>query len=255
MSLRLDQLSFGYATGPLFKAINLDLGQGQLTCLAGPNASGKSSLLKAVLGILPLQDGSVTWHGRQISGLPRAKLAKLLAYVPQHTPLAAISVAEAVMIGRTPYLSFLPGKADQQAVRNALASLGLLNWLERRYDELSGGERRLVLIARALAQETPILLLDEPAAGLDVKFQHQVYTVLHNLAQTQGKTILIAEHDLNLAARYSQSLALLFQGGILAHGLPAQVLRPEVLGKVYQVHSQVLELDGVKHIVTSPLEA
>lgn len=249
--LRLQELSFGYPKGPQFAGISLELEAGGVTCLAGPNGSGKSSLLKALCGILPLRGGQVHFSGRDLSTLSRRALAEIIAYVPQHSPIAAISVAEAVLIGRTPYMGFLPAKRDRQAVEKALAELNLLDWRQRSLDELSGGERQMVLIARALAQETPILVLDEPTAGLDVRFQLQVYELLRRLAVEQGKLILAAEHDLNLAAAYGQNVVLMEGGQIAACGSPAQVLRADLLSRIYRVQSRVLDLDGQVHVLNS----
>ncbi|MDR2503345.1 MAG: ABC transporter ATP-binding protein [Deltaproteobacteria bacterium] len=245
MKLAAQGLVFGYAGGPEYRDISLELEQGGGICaLLGPNGAGKSALLRALAGILPLRGGRILWGDEALSSLSRAERARRMAYLPQELPASPLSVYETVLLGRTPHLRFVPCRRDHQAVDRALERLGLEGQRSRRQNELSGGERRKALLALALAQETPMLFLDEPAAGLDPCGGLEIYALLAELCREENKLILTAEHDLNLAARCCARIILLHQGRIAAAGAPEAVLTPERLAGVYGLEAQVGQADG-----------
>ncbi len=240
--LRVENLSVAYAERQVLKDVSLDVQNGEVLALIGPNGAGKSTLMRAVSGVIPLQGGRLRTNGLDLAALPPLQRARHLAVVPQAAALPpAFTVWETVLMGRTPYLNFLGqvSKQDEEISRAALARVDALGLAERRIGELSGGEQQRVLLARALAQSTPILLLDEPTAHLDLQYQVSLLELVRGLAQRDDTAVLIAMHDLNLAARYADRLALLSEGSIKAMGTPRQVLRPDLISKVYHLPVQV----------------
>jgi len=241
--LRVENLSVAYAERQVLKDVSLDVQNGEVLALIGPNGAGKSTLMRAVSGVIPLQGGRLRTDGLDLAALPSLQRARHLAVVPQAAALPpAFTVWETVLMGRTPYLNFLGqvSRQDEEISRNALARVDALGLAERRIGELSGGEQQRVLLARALAQSTPILLLDEPTAHLDLQYQVSLLELVRGLAQRDDTAVLIAMHDLNLAARYADRLALLSEGSIKAMGTPRQVLRPDLISKVYHLPVQVV---------------
>ena len=244
MNLSLQNLSFWHPTGPKFRDISLELPGGSLTCLLGPNGSGKSTLLKALMRLIPLRGGGIFLRGSDgrtvdLPRLSRRELARRLAYVPQTTPVAAVSVYEVLMMGRSPYMRIAPSRADRLIVEKNLERLGLAEWRDRHIDELSGGERQKVLIGMALVQETPVILLDEPASSLDIRYQIELYEMLRGLCAKEEKVIVVAEHDLNLAARYSDRVCVMHGAAIVAQGTPHDVFTRMMLREVYGVDSTI----------------
>ncbi len=245
MTFTAREISFGHTGGPLFNCMSFCLAPGTLNTLLGPNGSGKSTLLRAINGILPVRSGTVEYAGQDIASLKRRDLARLFSYVPQHMPATSLTVYEAVMLGRTPHMRFAPSRRDVAAVTEALAALGIKDWQYRPLNELSGGERQKVFIAMALAQQTPVILLDEPAGSLDLRQQMEAYELLRCLCRQQGKLVLAAEHDLNLAARYSDNLLVLGKGRIAAQGAPEKILTPELLREVYAIDAMTQNIPGL----------
>lgn len=240
MSLTARDLTFAYNSRPVLDRVSLRLRPGRLTGLIGPNGSGKSTLLRCLDRILKPRQGSLLIEGQELDGLTSRELARRIAYVPQSgAPLTAATVAEAVLLGRRPHLGFRVSGPDRAKADEALAALGLTGLADRYFDELSGGEKQKVLLARALAQETPVLLLDEPTSNLDLRHQLEVLDLLTGLARSRNLCLAVTLHDLNLAARYGDELVLLDQGQVAADGSPAEVLTPDNLARVYGVRTQV----------------
>jgi iron complex transport system ATP-binding protein len=241
--LQIENLSVSYGSRQVLEAISLEVHSGEVLALIGPNGAGKSTLIRAASGVVPVLDGTVRTNGDDLLALPPLGRARLLAVVPQVVNLPpAYSVWETVLMGRTPYLNFL-GQAsarDEEIARSALQKVDALDLSERRVGELSGGEQQRVLLARALAQTTPILLLDEPTTNLDLHYQVGFMEIVQALAHRENLAILIALHDLNLAARYSDRVALLVGGKIKAAGTPRQVLTPELISDAYHLPVQVV---------------
>jgi len=242
-SLAIESLTFNYGINPALKDISLSVQPGEILAVVGPNGAGKTTLVRAASGLLQPNSGRVLVAGTDISQLTESQRARYLAVVPQARKLPpAYTVWHTVMLGRTPYLSWLgqPGKKDRQSTLWAMERTQTLPFADCRIDELSGGEQQRVLLARALAQQTPILLLDEPTAHLDLQHQIGILALLRELVDEQGLTVLMALHDLNLVSLYADRVALLVKGSLRDLGTPREVLTPQQLSEVYQTPLHVI---------------
>jgi ABC-type cobalamin/Fe3+-siderophores transport system ATPase subunit len=241
--LKIEDLSASYDSRRVLRGVSLKVQSGEVVALIGPNGSGKSTLIRAVSGVIPVEAGRVRTNGDDLLALSPMQRARYLAVVPQAVSLPpAFTVWETVLLGRTPYLNFLGSAsvADEEMARRSLERVDALDLVERRVGELSGGEQQRLLLARALCQSTPILLLDEPTAHLDLQYQVSLLELVRSLAHHDDLAVLLALHDLNLAARYADRVALLVEGGIKAVGEPEQVLRPELISQAYGWPVQVV---------------
>lgn len=236
-------LSLGYGHHPVITDLNVDITPGVITSIIGPNGCGKSTLLRSLARLLRPSSGQVLIDASDISSLSSRQLAQKLGMLPQ-SPTApdGIVVADLVGRGRTPHQSLLGrwSSRDYDAVADALTSTGIADLAERSVDELSGGQRQRVWIAMALAQDTDILLLDEPTTYLDVANQLDILDLLCDLNATLGTTIVMVLHDLNLAARYSNHLIAMRSGSILSSGPPAEVVTEATVKDVFNLDAQVL---------------
>jgi len=230
----------------VLRRLSLDIPAGTAAAVLGPNGCGKTTLLHVVLGWLAPQAGEVLVDGRSLSQIPRRERGRLMALVPQaeHVPFD-FSVLEYVLMGRTPYLGVLgmPGDEDHRVALEILESLGLAHLWRRPVPELSGGERQMVTLARALAQQTPILLLDEPTAHLDLGNKGRLLDVVAGLAG-RGTTVLFTTHDPETASLAARFLVLMRAGQILDAGPLREVLDAERLGATYGVPVRVVEVEG-----------
>ncbi len=241
--LKIEGLSVSYGARHVLFDVTLDVHPGDVLALIGPNGAGKSTLVRAVSGVIPVQGGKVSVDGIDLLALAAMRRARYLAVVPQAVALPpAFTAWETVLLGRTPYLNFLgqvsPG--DEEKARLALQKVDALDLAERRVGDLSGGEQQRVLLARALAQSTPILFLDEPTVHLDLQHQVNLMETIRILAKSDNLAVLVALHDLNLAARYADRVALLVNGEIKAVGTPGQVLTPEIISTAYHLPVKVI---------------
>ncbi len=219
---------------------------GEWLALIGPNGAGKTSLLRAIARLVPFS-GSIALEGRSTSSLSRTELSRLLAVVPQEPSTPPwMTVSEYVLLGRTPYLGPLgkEGARDRDAAGRALSRLGLLDYRARRLGTLSGGEKQRVVVARALAQDARIVLLDEPTAALDIGHQQQALELLDSLRADSGLTLVAAMHDLTLAAQYADRMLLLDGGRVMAEGAPADVLTEAALAAHYGATIDVVAVNG-----------
>lgn len=248
-AFHLDNVSFAYGRSagsgqperPVFHHLTVTISAGRIVGVIGPNGSGKSTFLKLLAGILVPQDGTIFVFGRPLAALSRTTIGKMLAYVPQEFQATfPFTVRDIVLMGRYPHrntglwdLWGWEGKDDYAAADHAMDRLNVLHLAEKSIIALSGGERQRVLIARALAQEAEILLLDEPTAFLDLNYQLEISRILSTLVQDRKLTIILVSHDLNLASQYCDRLLLLDQGRLAAMDHPAMVLRTDVLEPVY----------------------
>jgi iron complex transport system ATP-binding protein len=226
--------------------VDLDVGAGEWVALIGPNGAGKTTLLRAIAGLVPFE-GSIVLDGRPARELTRRDLARLLAVVPQEPSTPSwMTVGEYALMGRTPHLGPLAkeGRADRKAAAAALARLDLEGFDERRLETLSGGEKQRVVVARALAQEARVVLLDEPTAALDIGHQQQALELLDALRAESGLTLLAAMHDLTLAAQYADRMVLLDAGRIVAGGPPAEVLTEALVEAHYGADVDVVPAGG-----------
>jgi len=241
--LRLEQVRAGYRPGaPVVRGVDLQLREGDFLGLIGPNGCGKSTLIRAATGGLPLDSGAVWLEGRDLGSCPRREVARRLGVVPQGAACAAgFTVREIVAMGRHPHLGRFgrPGREDERRVDEALDQTGTLHLAERQVSELSGGERQRVVVARGLAQTPRLLLLDEPTNHLDINHQVEIFDLLLRLNQEQGLTLLCATHELNLAAEFADTVLLLHRGQRLRLGPPAEVLEQELLEEVFETELDV----------------
>jgi iron complex transport system ATP-binding protein len=241
--LEIENLHVEIGRAPILKGVSLDVRPGEVVVLIGPNGAGKSTLIRAVSGVLPLQSGNVRICGRDLATIPPRDRARLLAVVPQARNLPpAFTVYETALIGRNPHLGWLgqTSAADHQCAQRALERTSLLPLSARRVGELSGGEQQRVLLARALAQETPVLLLDEPTTHLDLQHQSSLLNLVRSLANERQLAVLMALHDLNLAGLYADRVALLVDGHLQACGAPHEVLTEQTLAAVYHIPVHVM---------------
>lgn len=233
------KLSFRYegAAQPALDGIDLTVRAGSLYAIIGPNGSGKSTLLKLLLGVLRPHSGHAYYSGQPVQRWSRRALAKQVGVVPQgEETVFPISVSEMVAMGRYPHLGVLgrPGPRDHEAVEEAMHRCDVIAFADRPISKLSGGERQRVLIARALAQRPTSLLLDEPTVSLDIRHEMEIFEILAELSRSDGVTVVLVTHHLNLAARYAQRLLLLDRGAAVAEGPPGAVLDGETIEHVYQ---------------------
>ncbi|HLA98763.1 MAG TPA: heme ABC transporter ATP-binding protein [Anaerolineales bacterium] len=241
--LEIYALSAAYFETKVLREVSLRVESGEILALVGPNGAGKSTLIRAVSGVIPITGGIVRLNGVELNRLGYMQRARHLAVVPQARELpAAFTVYQTVLLGRTPYLSWLgtASQKDHAIVRLALERTHTAQLAERRVSDLSGGEQQRVLLARALAQDAPILLLDEPTTHLDLQHQSNLLNLVRQLCQENNLTVLMVLHDLNLAGLYADRVALMDSGHILATGSPEEVLTTENLSSVYQVPVNVI---------------
>ncbi|GAA1486320.1 ABC transporter ATP-binding protein [Brachybacterium fresconis] len=242
-TLTAASLSVGYADRTVIDGLDLELLPGRVTAIVGANACGKSTLLRSMSRLLTPRHGQVLLDGQQVHRMPAKKLARLLGLLPQ-SPLTpeGITVADLVGRGRHPHQGILSrwSTSDDEAVAAALDTTRTADLADRPVDELSGGQRQRVWIAMALAQDTDLLLLDEPTTFLDVSHQVEVLDLLTDLNRSRGITIVMVLHDLNLAARYSDQLVMIAGGAVRASGPPSEVLTEERVHEVFGLSSRVI---------------
>jgi iron complex transport system ATP-binding protein len=241
--LEINSISVGYGERLILKDISLTVHSGEIVALIGPNGTGKSTLIRAVGGVLPIRSGSIGLCGRELGSLSPDKRARTLAVVPQAQSLpTAFNVYQTILLGRTPYLGWLgqAGHRDHDAVQRAMLQTKTHHLGDRCIGELSGGEQQRVLLARALAQATPILIMDEPTNHLDISHQTSFLNLARQLAVENGLAILVALHDLNLTSLYADRVAVLEDGELRAFGTPEEVFLEETLSPIYGSRLQVI---------------
>lgn len=241
--LEIQSLSVGYGSHQVLYDINLHIRSGEIVALIGPNGAGKTTLIRVVSGVIHPQSGNLFAKGEDLVRMASAQRARKLSVVPQARNLPEMyTVRQTVLLGRTPYIGWLGQSSERDLVRVrwALERTETLELADRRIGELSGGEQQRVLLARALAQETPILLLDEPTAHLDLHHQTTILDLVYTLTRENNLTVLMALHDLNLAAIYADRVALLVDGHLRAVGTPNEVLTSDQLSDAYRLPLHVI---------------
>ena len=242
--LEIEKLTLGYGDREVVHDLDLVIAPGEVTAIVGPNACGKSTLLRSMTRLLPPRTGRVLLDGKEVHATPAKQLARRMGLLPQ-SPIApeGITVGELVGRGRHPHQRVLArwSEADDRAVTAALRATDTVDLMGRTVDELSGGQRQRVWIAMALAQETEVLLLDEPTTFLDISHQVEVLDLLTDLNRNAGTTIVMVLHDLNLAARYADHLIALHDGRLHSAGRPHEVLVPELVRDVFGMRSTIIQ--------------
>jgi iron complex transport system ATP-binding protein len=236
--------------------VSVDIAPQSITGLLGPNGCGKTSLLKLLAGIVSPHHGEVTLDGQPLTGMSRRAVARQIAVVPQEThPAFDYTALEMALMGRHPHLGTfqLEGPNDLSLASEALGATGTLHLAQRSYMTLSGGEKQRVVIASALAQQPRVLLLDEPTASLDLGFQLEIQSMLTALNRDRGVTMVLATHDLNLAATICDRLVLMRAGSVVAQGATADVLTPSHIRELYGVHATVERHPSAGHLMVVPL--
>ena len=241
--LTIDALTVAYGSVNAVQDVSLSVSPGEILALIGPNGAGKTSIIRAVSGVKSVKMGKILYNEGDLLSLSIGERARLLAVVPQVRQMGgAFSVKQAVMMGRTPHMSWLGkvGAKDNDVVETAMSQTNLLDFAERQIASLSGGEQQRVLLARALAQDTPVLLLDEPTNHLDLQHQINLLRLVKSLTREKNLTVLMAIHDLNLVSFFADQVALLVNGRLQRLGPPADVMQAEYIGEAYQTPVEVI---------------
>jgi len=244
-------VSFGYHGGLLFRDFNMTLESAELLGVIGPNGSGKTTLLKLLTGVNRVSQGSIKLLGNDVAKLSRAEIAKSVAVVSQDQPQDFVfSVEEMVMMGRLPHVPRWQweGSKDWELAREAMILTGVDHLIGRNFNQLSGGERQRVIIARALAQEPKVLLLDEPTAHLDLQYQGEILDLVWRLRKEIGLAVLLVMHDLSLAGQYMDRLIMLKKGKVLCSGTPKEVLTAKNIREGFNREVDVFWSNGHPHI-------
>jgi iron complex transport system ATP-binding protein len=248
--LSVKGLCFGYRCADILKNLHLEIGDGQIVSIIGPNGSGKSTLIKCINRILSPSSGNITIDRRDLTKMSRLKLARMIAYVPQNSHrVFPNTVFDVVLMGRRPHLCWKQSRNDEEKVWEALKILNIENLSLAPFNELSGGQQQKVIIARALAQETGVILLDEPTSSLDLWHQIDVMEVLLTLVKERNIAAVIAIHDLNTAARYSRRIIMMKKGEIVANGAPEEVITEENIMSVYGIKARVKISEEVPYVI------
>ena len=254
MSLEVRDLCFGYDSRMVLKNLSFEADYGQLLSVLGPNGVGKSTLFRCILGLLKPKSGDCLIDGKSAIGLSAKELSELIAYIPQsHYPTFNFSVLDMVLMGTTAQLSAasVPGKRQIALANEAMERLGVAHLKDRGYTNISGGERQLVLIARAMVQQAKILIMDEPSANLDYGNRTRVMQTVKNLAR-EGYAIIQSTHDPDQAFLYSDKVLAVHDGRVLACGSPKDVINSELISKLYGVDVEISSLHDDKVRVCVP---
>jgi iron complex transport system ATP-binding protein len=235
--LSLKNVGLRYGQSWALRDLDLDVRPGELLGVMGPNGSGKSTLLKVMDGILKPHEGAVSLKGRPVSSYTRSELASVIAMVAQESYFRfSFSTLEVVLMGRFPRLGRFQfeGKRDMAVAYKALGAAHCLELAERSIHELSGGEKQRVLIARALAQEPTVILLDEPTSFLDLRYKKEIFDLISSLARDAGMSVLAVSHDIDLAAQYCDRMVMLKEGHVYSAGVPSEVITASNIEAVYE---------------------
>jgi iron complex transport system ATP-binding protein len=249
--IRIDSLQVVLGGRPVIHDVSANVPAQQWLALVGPNGAGKTTLLRALSALLPF-DGDIHLDGREVRAMRRRDLARMVAYVPQQPQFPSdMSVADYALLGRMAHLRPLraPTTHDREICAAVLTRMGLMSFADRRLGTLSGGERQRLVLARALAQQAPVLLLDEPTSALDLGRRVDALELVDELRLERALTVVSAVHDLTLAGQFADLLALMDRGRLVATGSPAEVLREDVLGEIYDASVRVIDDDG--HLIVT----
>jgi iron complex transport system ATP-binding protein len=247
--LNIENLHFSYGgSTDVLRGADLELSQGEVGILLGKNGSGKTTLFKTLLGLVKPQKGSITFQGENLLKLNRLQRARRIGYVPQDIQFGALTVFDSVLMGRISYFGIRAGKEDYEAVEKLLADMGLLELAHRNVEELSGGERQKIAIARAMAQEPQMMVFDEPTGNLDIANEQLIIREAKKLAKEKNIAILASLHDLNQALALGDKFFFL-KDGIVKYAGGKEVFTPEVIKDIFDADVELLEKDGRMVIV------
>ena len=250
MSLRIVDLSFGYDVNKkILDGISFEAKSGEVLGMLGPNGTGKTTLLKCINGILKYQEGLISFEDINLSSLTASELAKIIAYVPQYTNSSfPVNVVDTVLMGRIPYSKYHYSELDKKIAFKIIEMMNLENFAFRNIGEMSGGERQRVFIARALAQQPKIIILDEPTSSLDLHNQLFILNTIFDIAKSKNICIIMTIHDLNLTSMFCDKILMLKDAHVFAYGDAQQVITESNINDMYKVRTKVSILDGYKHV-------
>ncbi len=250
MRIKIDGMEFGYSSVPVLKDIVLDLEGPQFVTIIGPNGVGKSTLIHCMNKVLKPSKGTVLVNDQDVSDMKLKDIAKIIGYVPYtSSDTFPLSVVDTVLMGRSPHTGWKPKEADLNIVYNVLKLLDIDDLAMRPFNELSAGQHQRVMLARGLAQDPQILLLDEPTSNLDIRHQLEVTRLLRDLSRTQDLLVVMISHDINISAKFSDRMILLKGGTIFATGTPDEVITEENIREAYGVESEVIRYEGHPHVI------
>lgn len=245
--IEVKNLNFSYGKEKILNDISFNIKQGDITALLGPNGSGKSTLLRCINNLLEEYNGKIYIEGKNIKKLKRTEIAKKIAFLPQESNFYfPFSVTDMVIMGRNPHIRFLnkPSKKDKEIAHNALKFLKIEHLANKDYSLLSGGQKKMVLIARAIAQNAKILLLDEPTNHLDFKNQYMILEKIYEISQAKNITCIITFHNPNLAYKYSTKSLLINQGNLIKQGNTKEILNEDILNDLYKHKIRKIKLEN-----------
>lgn len=249
MSFELQNLAFRFGRNQILKDVSFSVPEGAIVSLVGPNGSGKTTLLRCIVGALRHTRGRILIDGKPLAKNESSDLAKMIGYVPQFEDGGfPLTVFDAVLLGRKPYINWNPSRRDLDVVSETLVSLGLGKFALREMNQLSGGEKQKVLIARAIANEPQLLVLDEPTSSLDLKHQVEILDIIAKLSRERNISVIMAMHDLNLATMYSSRLVMLKDGRVMGDAPPHDLLTVENIRILYGVEVSVSRENGILHV-------
>lgn len=249
MEIKLDNLSFSYGSTPIFKDINLVIDKPELVCILGPNGAGKSTLMHCMNKLQTPTSGTVYLDGKDLASYSLKELAKLVSFVPHSEDTTfSMTVLDTVLMGRMPHTGTIMSQEDVLIAAENIKLLGMQDFAMHGFDELSAGQHQKVMIARSLTQEPKVMLLDEPTANLDVKFQMLVMRLLRDVARLKGITVVTICHDLNVTSMYADRVVMLYDHRIYADGTPREVLTVDNIRTLYGIECQIIDIQGRPHI-------
>lgn len=250
-NIELKNLSIGYGNKSVLQDVNAKINKGEIVGIIGCNGAGKSTLLKTIRGLLPKQSGEILYFGRKLESFSEKELAREVAYLQQNVEVGfGYTGKDIVLAGRYPYMKWWKGESisDEELALKCMEYTGTKELAERPVNEVSGGQKQRILLAKVLAQQTPILFLDEPTTGLDMVYQEEIFRFSKALAK-MGKTILMVVHELNLAAKYCSRIILLGEGTVIADGRPDNVFTEKILSKAYNAPVRVIRSHNTNEII------
>ncbi|MEZ4357826.1 MAG: ABC transporter ATP-binding protein [Eubacteriales bacterium] len=253
--VEVNKISFAYSRNSrkILKSISFDISKNQCIAILGNNGAGKSTLLKCIDHICPAQKGVVFVNNKNVFNMSKNEMAQNIAYVAQNSSYANMTVFDAILLGRKPYIKWDATSEDREIVCDIIHKMKLDDFALRNVSELSGGETQKVMLARALAQEPKLLLLDEPTSNLDPRNQHEVLRIVKKIAQEHNTCVALIIHDLNLAIRYCDRFIFLKDSQVFSYG-GLETMTPENIEEVYRIHVHIIEYMGIPVIVPFPDE-